>query len=181
MAQATTHTIDNFWTEYAGQAVELVKGQVVTMTPSGFLSSLIAGELLTELNLYLRQHPLGKTTTADGGYWLGGDELRVPDVGFISNAKLAHVTDPTKYLPFAPDLAVEVVSPTDTAAALHEKIMLYLQAGTQLVWVVYPAQQQVVVYQADGSATTLNAEGMLTGGTLLPDLQIPLSNIFPND
>ncbi|MEO8396835.1 MAG: Uma2 family endonuclease [Chloroflexota bacterium] len=119
-------------------------------------------------------------TGADGAYALSTNCLRVPDVGFYTMAKAARINDPHKFLPFAPDLAVEVVAPNESAAELMQKVTQYLAAGTTLVWVVYPELRIVVVHSPNSTARTFTSAGVLDGGTLLPSLQITVSDLFPN-
>jgi Uma2 family endonuclease len=173
-------TVEEFWEQYAGQHVELVDGRVIEMPPSGFMSSNIAGRILAKLTVFLEDNPLGMVTGADGGYWLTPETLRVPDVGFVSNAKLATVEQPEKYLPFPPDLAVEVISPTDLASAIQDKISNYLESGTSLVWIIYPVTQTVNVHTPDKTARTLSAADALDGADTLPGFTVKISDLFPN-
>ncbi len=110
---------------------------------------------------------------------LSANTLRAPDAAFISKARLATITQPDKFLPFPPDLAVEVVSPGDTATEIQDKVNLYLEAGTRLVWVIYPDLRQAVVHRANRTAQTILYEGVLDGEDVLPGLSIALSDLFP--
>ncbi len=92
---------------------------------------------------------------------------------------MASVTEPQKYIPFAPDLAVEVVSPGDSASETRDKVDLYRAAGTRLIWVIYPSLRKVDVYLPDGTSYQVAEEGTLDGGDVLPGLQIPVSRLFP--
>ena len=78
----------------------------------------------------------------------------------------------------APDIAVEVVSPSDTAAEIARKVAEYLAAGSQRVWVVYPAGRRVVVHRADGSVLSYGGDDVITDEELLPGFSLPLSEIF---
>jgi Uma2 family endonuclease len=84
-----------------------------------------------------------------------------------------------KYIPFAPDLAVEVVSQHDTAAEVQEKVDLYLNAGTRLVWLFYPSVEQVLVHRADRTSTTILQDGFLDGEDVLPGFKIAVADLFP--
>ena len=177
-AQEKRLTVEEFWEVYAGQWAELVDGTVVALAPSGYRASSIAGRILAALVAYLDQHPVGDVTASDGGYWLSEGNLKVPGVGYFSNAKMKQINEPGKYLPFAPDLAVEVVSPTDRASDIQDKIRLYLAHGTALVWVVYPEQQQVMVYHPDLSAHTLGIDDTLAAEEMLLGFALPVAKIF---
>ena len=171
-------TVEEFWRDYEGQDFELVSGKVVEMISSGYAASAISIRIATELNLYLRQNPIGYLTGSDGTYRLSDYDTRVPDVGFFGLAKAAQVTETGKFLPFPPDLAVEVVSPSDRASEVLDKVDLYLQSGTQMVWVVYPESRKVVVHTADSVRRSLTEDDILDGGDVLPDFQLPVKKYF---
>jgi Uma2 family endonuclease len=101
------------------------------------------------------------------------------DLAYLSNRKLAFITDHEKYVPFAPDLAVEIVSQRDMATELQEKIDLYLNTGTPLVWIFYPDLEQVMVHRADRTSTTILRDGFLDGEDVLPGLKIAVADLFP--
>jgi Uma2 family endonuclease len=86
---------------------------------------------------------------------------------------------PDGYIPFAPDLAIEVVSPNDDAEELEKKIGEYLKYGTRMVWVFYPNLERVVVHTPKGSFP-IEADGILDGGDVLPGFKLPLRDIFPH-
>jgi Uma2 family endonuclease len=102
--------------------------------------------------------------------------VRAPDVGFVAKERLTGPI-PDKYFPFAPDLAVEVVSPSDTAQDIREKVLDFLKAGTRLVWVVYPESKTVDVYRPDG-VQVVEINGTLDGGDVLPGFRLALRAVF---
>jgi Uma2 family endonuclease len=121
-------------------------------------------------------------TAAETGYVLhrsddGKDTVRAPDVGFVSKARLPAGL-PKGYIPFAPDLAVEVVSPNDKAAEIQTKIGEYLRYGVRLIWVLYPDNQSIVVHTKEG-ARTLTVDDTLDGGDVLPGFSLPVRDLFP--
>ncbi len=172
-------TVEEFWDRYAGQLYELVHGRAIEVSPSGVLASIVARRVGAALGAFVDAHRLGEVTTADGGYWLSPHDLRVPDAAFISTSKLQTLAEPDKYAPFAPDLAVEVVSPGNTASEIREKIDLYFAAGTQIVWIIYPELRKVDVHSPDGTARSIGSDGRLDGGSVLPGLQIAVADLFP--
>jgi Uma2 family endonuclease len=109
------------------------------------------------------------------------DRSRRPDAAFVSfkrwakNRPLPRDADAWDVVP---DLTVEVVSPTDVAEQLQEKIDEYFRAGVSLVWVVYPLRSQVYVYQSPTQVRILTAADELDGGALLPDFRLSLSELF---
>ena len=154
-------TVEAFREQYAGKPFELVHGKVVAVSPAGQRASEIAINIAAEIRFFLKKHPLGRMTGVDGGYVLDGHNLRAPDVGFFGREKADRLLQPEKYVPFEPDLAIEVVSPHDDAIEVQEKINLYLQVGVRLVWVVFPDLQQVVVHHPDRTSRTYTAAGTL--------------------
>jgi Uma2 family endonuclease len=101
----------------------------------------------------------------------------VPDIVFIRAEKLNQITDSDKPVPFAPDLVVEIISPSNSNDEMQEKLDLYFAAGTQTVWLVYPKRKEVVAYHANGTWQALNGKAVLTDD-LLPGLSIALEALF---
>ncbi len=172
-------TVEEFWAQYAGQPYELVEGEITAVTPTGYLHMIVTTRVITQLRNFVDTHQLGEVGGAEGGFYLSPTEMRTADAAFISNEKLARITDPDKYLPFAPDLAVEVIAPGDTAADIQHKVDTDLQAGTALVWVIYPSLKKVIVYRPDGTARAIPEDGTLDGGEVLPGLAVPVKSLFP--
>ncbi len=175
----TLLSVDSFWQQYAGQPYELVRGKLIPLRPAGGSASEVAVAVASELYTFAKKTRSGRVTGANGAYALSSNCLRVPDVGFYTNAKASKIIDPSKFLPFPPDLAVEVVAPSETASDLLEKVIQYLAAGTRLVWVVYPDLKLVVVHAANATARMFTSAGVLDGGSLLPNLQVAVSDLFP--
>ncbi len=172
--------------EYAGKRLELREGVLIEMSPAGGLHGQIASRLDRLIGAFVEARRLGAVTAAKTGYVLcahpeGRDTVRAPDVGFVAAGRLPEGM-PDGYIPFAPDLAVEVISPNDDAEAVQQKVLDYLRCGTRQVWVVYPRARSVVVHTPEGSAQTFGADDTLDGGTVLPGLRIPLRDVFsPGD
>ncbi len=105
--------------------------------------------------------------------------MRGADAAFVVQAWWETVEEPEKYVPFAPDLAVEVVSPNDTAPEIREKVDLYLDAGTRLVWVLYPDSRKVIAHFPNGTSRAFSESDTLDGGDVLPGLRISVTKLFP--
>ncbi len=172
-------TVEAFWKDYADRDFELSEGKLIEVSPSGKKASNVGGLVLTFINMYLLENPIGETTGADGGYQLDEDTLRAPDVGYYANEKIARVEDDDKYLPFAPDLAVEVVSPSNSMADMQTKIGEYFRAGTKLVWVLFPKTREAVVWYPDGTAKIVTDS--LDGEDVLPGFSLELAKVWPQD
>jgi Uma2 family endonuclease len=177
--QENLMTVEAFWELYAGKPYELVRGEVVQIVPGVYSHGSKARRVGAQLGLFVDAHHLGDVVGADTGFKLSATTLRAPDAAFISNARLATISEPNKFLPFAPDLAVEVVSPHDTATEIQDKANLYLDAGTSVVWIIYPDLQQVVVHQSNHTSKTVARDESLDGGDVLPGLTIAASDLFP--
>jgi Uma2 family endonuclease len=105
-----------------------------------------------------------------------GTKIKKPDAAFVSRERMPVLIDDT--LPFAPDLAVEVLSRTDSWKELVTKVQLYFHHGTRLVWVVDPYTKSVFVFHPNQPIQTLTIEDELKGETVLPDFVLPVSEIF---
>ena len=157
---------------------ELVKGELVEMPPPGEIHADISAELAARLRPYAREHGLGRVFV-ELGLRLGSrpDTVRTPDVSLIKTERLPERLR-RGFFPGAPDLAVEVVSPSDTATYLDSKVQDYLGHGAQRVWVVYPDTQSVVVYRPDGTGHRYGADDTLSDEELLPGFSLPLKELF---
>ncbi len=167
--------------QYDELRLELSDGELIIMSPASGIHGIITSRLDRLVGNFADEHGLGSTTAAETGYILlknpnGRDTVRAPDVGFITAARLADGL-PGGFIPFAPDLAVEVMSPNDTAEEIHKKINEYLRYGTRIVWVVYPETRTVMVFTAQG-AHTLDENATLDGGDVLPGFSLAVKVIF---
>ena len=168
--------------EYADRIVELVEGEIVEMSKASGLHGQITMLLSLKIANYVVDNGLGIVTAAETGFILernpdGRDTVRGLDVAFIRGANAPAVL-PDQLVDVALDLAVEVISPSNEAADIRLKIRQLLNAGTALVWIVYPDLRIVDIHTRDG-ATTLNAADNLSGGDVLPGFEIPVREIFP--
>ncbi|MCZ7541298.1 MAG: Uma2 family endonuclease [Anaerolineae bacterium] len=145
---------------------------------SNSYSSLVAARILIKLGAFLEgANVAGYLTGADGGYQVG-DERYIPDVAFVVKARQPEPSHET-YNPLAPDLAVEVISPSDDLNVLRVKVGNYLAAGTT-VWVVRPEAKAVEVYAPGQPVRRVSADGALDGGDVLPGLSLPVKDLFPD-
>lgn len=165
-----------------GYVYEVVEGVLVRMGGSGEEATTIAAELLGELRAYIRSHRLGRVTGADGVYKFPGAETGlIPDVGFYAFARHPEHTPSPRPIPFAPDLAVEVVSPDQKPAEMAAKARTYLRGGTPLVWVIWPSSGHVDVWHPntlDRPARTLNEGDTLDGEDVVPGFIYPVARVF---
>ena len=122
---------------------------------------------------------LGAVYAAETGFWIEADPdtVRAPDVAFVSNARLPE-DDPDGYARFVPDLVVEVLSPSDRADKVREKVRDWLAAGVRLVWVVHPKEKSVRVYREDSSESTVAGDQALDAEPVLPGFRCSLDEVF---
>jgi Uma2 family endonuclease len=157
--------------------VELDRGELITMPPAGGEHGEIGSEVARILSNHIRAHKLGRYFNSDTGFRLSPDTVRAPDFAFIRSDR-APKGRTLGFVPVAPDLAVEVFSPSDSPAQLMRKIKQYLAAGTHTVWVIYPEQKQVHVIEAAGADRILNAPDMLDCPELLPGFSVLVESLF---
>ncbi len=157
---------------------ELIDGEPFAVTPSSGLSSMIASRMGYHLNSYVVSHPIGHVFSADGGFILFGDRatVRSPDAAFVRIERLPEV--PAAFVPLAPDLAVEVLSPSDRLVDALAKATMYLQAGVSLVWVIDPTNRTVTIFQQEELPATIDEGGVLDGADVLPGFTLPLAVLF---
>ena len=166
-----------------GWRYEVVEGVLVRMAGSSFDATTIAFNLGADLRAFARPRRLGVVTGADGVYKFPGAETGLlPDVGFVEATKVPAI-DRTKPIPFAPDLAIEVASPSQKLGSdeMAAKARRYLQGGTRLVWVVWPERQEVDVWRAasvDRAAATLHVDDVLDGEDIVPGFTYHVADVF---
>ena len=158
---------------------ELVKGVLVVREPAGFRHGDVAVKLTIAIASFVRPRDLGTVLAAETGFKLATnpDTVRAPDVAFVQKDRVPS-PPPAGYAPFAPDLAVEVLSPDDRPGEVLAKVADWLSAGCRLVWVVDPARRIARVYRADGSESLLSHRDALDGEDVLPQFACFLASIF---
>ena len=158
---------------------DLWDGEVIEMAPAGAAHGAIASEIGRLVANYNREHRLGRTFAAETGFVLDGMRHRVlaPDVAFIARGRLPAGSQ-RGFFRGAPDLAVEVRSPSQSAREMDTKAAGYLAAGTRLVWVVDPDSRTVTVYQPNQTPEEMAAEDYLDGYDVLPGFRVAVTAIF---
>jgi len=159
---------------------ELVRGIVREMTPAGHGHGRIGGRIHTRLGAYVEAHGLGEVYTSDTGYQLATDPdtVRLPDVSFVTRERVDRTGDAGGLWPGAPDLAIEVISPTDTYGEVDEKVAEYLDAGCRMVVVVNPRRRVATVYRSHDEVALLTENDVLDGADVVPGWRLPLKNVF---
>jgi Uma2 family endonuclease len=159
---------------------ELVDGELVEMAPSGGEASTIGAEVARHLGNHVVPRRLGRVFNADGGFVIFPDRelVRAPDVAFVGADRLPAGRAAPGYQRLAPDLAVEVVSPTDRPGEVAAKVAEYLAAGVRLVWVLEPRPRTVTVHAPDRPPVVLGEGDELDGGEVLPGFRVAVAELF---
>ena len=161
------------------ERAELVRGVLVVHEPPGFSHGAIVARLTSVLDDHVRAHGLGLVVAGDAGFKLASDPdtVRGADVAFVQRDRLPDPA-PTAFAAFAPDLAVEILSPTDRPGETLAKVADWLSAGTRLVWLIDPVRRVARIYRDDGTELVIGERDTLDGGSVLPGFSFPLNSIF---
>lgn len=163
-----------------GLKYELQAGLLVSEPLPGFRHGRVAARLSRLLDSYVHERRLGVVLANDAGFVLARDPdtVRGPDVSFVSAERLEAATDPTRAFPGPPDLAIEVLSSSNTAAAIRAKVADYLAAGTRLVWLVDTGREAVTAYRSLLSPRVLAADDEIDGEDVVPGFRVRVTALF---
>jgi Uma2 family endonuclease len=157
---------------------ELIDGTLVEKT-MGWQEAELAIVIATMLRNFVSAHRLGKVFGPDGMFRLEPRQIRIPDVAYISKQRFAgRAPKPGAFWELGCDLAVEVISPSNTRREMERKIGDYFAAGVAIVWLVYLTPREVVVYSSPSQSVMLRGEDVLEGGELLPGFSVSVAQIF---
>ncbi|MBN1966293.1 MAG: Uma2 family endonuclease [Anaerolineae bacterium] len=170
-------TEEEFEDRYADERVELIRGEVVAVVPNAE-----HGKIAVLIAFYLTQFALQRMlgwARVETKYRLSEQVWRIPDVSFLTTAREAQIPDPRKNIPFAPEMAIEIISPSETITGVREKMADYRVAGTDILWLVYPDTQEIEVhYLQENRHVRFGAGDTLRLETVLPGFELPLANVF---
>lgn len=157
---------------------ELIDGTLVEKT-MGWQEAELAIVIATMLRNFVSSHRLGKVFGPDGMFRLEPEQIRIPDVAFISKQRFAgRAPKPGAFWELGCDLAVEVISPSNTRREMERKLSDYFAAGVVVVWLVYLDPREVVVYSSPHNSLTLRGDDVLDGGALLPGFSVAVAQVF---
>lgn len=160
---------------------ELIQGELVESEWLGFERSTVGVEIGYHLGKHVKDRGLGMITGANGGYLLATapDTVLTPDIAFVRAERLPPRDERVGFLELAPDLAVLVLSPSDTIVPIVVRVHTYLVLGVALLWLVDPVERSVRVFTTDDLPRTLGIDDTLDGGDVLPGFTVKVAALFP--
>jgi Uma2 family endonuclease len=163
-----------------GYRYELIEGALKKMSPAGSKHGQVALTIAGLLWQHVRAHKLGVVFAAETGYKIASnpDTVIAPDASFVRQAEIDRLGETEKFWPGAPDLAVEVVSPGDTAREVREKVAAWLAAGTQMVWVVDAKKRTISVHRKQADVAVLTEKDMLDGADVVHGFNCKVAEVF---
>ncbi len=183
---ATVETTRKPWTEEAlaslpddGYTHELINGELVMSPKNNWLHGEICMRLSTALKNFADLRRLGAVWDSSTGFWMENLNCRAPDISFVCKERLRGLKRrEAKFFQGAPDLAVEVLSPSNTRREVDERLSDYFSSGAQLAWVIDPERELVEICHSPTERRLLGPGGMLDGELLLPGFQYPVADLF---
>lgn len=160
-----------------GFVYELVDGELRKMSPAGFEHGHIAMLIGASLSNHVRRNGLGRVTAAETGFRLreNPDTVRAPDVAFVRRAR---VVDVRGYFPGAPDVAIEVISPSDTYSEVSEKVSDWLRSGVTMVVLVDPSTKSASVHRSLTETKHLALGDVIDGQDVVPGWRLEMRELF---
>ena len=176
------------WTEAELEALpedgyihEVVGGELVMSPKNNSLHGKISAQLLSALFAFVTARKLGAVWDSSTGFWMHNRNCRAPDVSFIRRERLKSIgfkTTDRSFIPGAPDLAVEVLSPNNTRAEIDERLRDFFASGTQIAWIINPDTECVEVCYALDKRKLIGSGADLDGEDLLPGFRYPIADLF---
>ena len=156
-----------------------VAGSIAVMAPTGGETGARSGLLCAALHRWAEQDGTGVAFDSSTGFELPNGAVRSPDVAWVLRTRLGRLPaeDKAGFLPLCPDFVIELLSPSDSRAALRRKMEEYRANGVPLGWLIDPARRQVTIYRADGSPEHRAGPDVVTGETVLPGFSLDLAAI----
>ena len=156
---------------------ELDEGELIEMTRPAYKHNRVLAKLLFELTVYLNKNPIGEALLSENLYALSPNTRRSPDVAIILGDRYEELKD-AKVIPIIPEIAAEVLSPSETTRMIHRKLKQYFAAGVKEVWLVDPDLREVDIWTGPSlPERALTVNDALTS-VLLPGFKLPLKKLF---
>ncbi len=180
-SETTTFTADQLAKMPAdGVRREIVQGELRMMSPAGGRHGVVALRLGHYLLQHVKDRELGYVFAAETGFLLsqGPDTVRAPDVAFVRRDRIESIDEVTGFVPLAPDLVAEVVSPSDSFSEVEEKVLCWLQHGVSVVLVVDPGNRTCRISHVDGRVAMLNETEVISVEEILPAWRLDVASLF---
>jgi Uma2 family endonuclease len=181
MATTKLMTAEDLWRlDDDEHRYDLIRGELIRMSPANYRHGILGMRIARKIADYADVHELGEVPSSKTGFILARDPdvVLAPDAAFVRLDRVPPRDQQNRFAQLAPDLVVEVVSPSDLSRDVHAKVMEYLTAGVKLVWVVEPRNEDVTVYTPDRTARVLSSADVLDDGDVLPGFKLPIADIF---
>jgi Uma2 family endonuclease len=174
------------WTEEELQALpddgfnhEVVDGELVMSPKNNPEHGQICMRLAAALHMHVEREKLGATFDSSTGFWMENENCRAPDISFVSKERLRGLKRPSKkFFRFAPDLAVEVLSPNNTRAEIQERLRDFFSSGTRLAWIIDPESKSAEVCYSLEKRKLVGPNGELNGDDVVPEFRFKLAELF---
>jgi Uma2 family endonuclease len=162
-----------------GERFELVRGELRPMNPTNFEHFRITDNVTFPISRFVRERKLG-IVGGEGGFELEiGRTVLAPDVAFVAAERVPdRARQRQGWTPLAPDFVAEILSPSNTAEEVAEKVLIHLRAGVRLLWIVDPKHETVTVHWPDRTARIFVVGETLDGGDVLPGFSLPVAEVF---
>ncbi len=158
---------------------EVVDGELVMSPRNNFQHGDICMKISTALNNFVRSQRLGVVCDSSTGFWMRNRNCRAPDVSFIDKERLRGMKRPPKtFFKGAPDLAIEVLAPSNSASEITARLKDFFASGTRLAWIIDPESESAEVCTSPVDRRLVGPGGVLDGADVVPGFQLPLDDIF---
>ena len=172
----TRKDLEKLQVEHPDYPMELVNGNIIVMSPSGYESDEVAAEVTRVIGNWVKPRRLGRVTGSSAGFDLPNSDVRAPDVSFVLAERLPRA--PRSFAELAPDLMVEVKSPSDSLKSLREKIQNFLSQGTKVGILINPENHRVEIYRSGEYLIVLGDGDILTIPDLLPGFEVAIVDLW---
>ncbi|HIK05110.1 MAG TPA: Uma2 family endonuclease [Trichormus sp. M33_DOE_039] len=172
----TIQDLEKVQQQFPEYRMELVQGNIVVMSPSGYESDEVAASMIAQLYNWVKPRQLGRVAASSAGFRLPNSDLRAPDASFVLAARLRR--SPKSFAQLAPDLTVEVKSPNDDLEQLRAKIREFLALGTRVGILLNPDDHTVEVLYSGKEPVVLHDGDLLTVPDLLPGWEVQISDLW---
>lgn len=175
-----TYSADQLYTmPDDGNRYELIRGNLIVMSPAGSEHGRIASRILIRLGTHVEKNDLGETFAAETGFQIDSDPdtVRAPDAAFVSHERMSGV-EVNGYLPLAPDLVVEVVSPSDSSSDVEAKAEQWLKAGSLIVLVADPKNETLRAYRSTSEVQVFHSGETFCSNDVCGNWQLAVDEAF---